>query len=95
MWYLYILECSDKTYYTGITKDIEHRLAMHNSGKGARYTRTRTPAILVYRERCGGQAKAMKREIQVKGFPKAKKKELIDKQAKRNKRIAVKAGRNQ
>ena len=79
MWYLYILECSDKSYYTGITKNIEQRVATHNSGKGARYTRTRTPVKLVYQERCGKRAKAMKREIQVKSMHRKQKKALIDK----------------
>jgi putative endonuclease len=83
MWYLYILECSDKSYYTGITKNIAKRVEAHNLGKGARYTRTRTPVTLVYHERCGKQAKAMKREIQVKNMRRKQKKALIDKKAKR------------
>jgi putative endonuclease len=46
MWYIYILECSDNTLYTGITTDINRRLLEHNSGKGAKYTRNRKPVTL-------------------------------------------------
>ena len=46
MWYIYIVECSDNTFYTGITTDINRRLLEHNSGKGAKYTRARLPVVL-------------------------------------------------
>ena len=49
-WWVYILECRDGTLYTGCTDDIPRRLAMHNAGKGAKYTRGRGPLILRYRE---------------------------------------------
>lgn len=52
-WYLYILRCRDDSLYTGITTDVEKRLEMHRSGKGAKYTRGRAPLELVYREKCG------------------------------------------
>ena len=48
-WYVYLLTCSDDTYYCGIAKDINKRLKAHNLGKGARYTRGRRPTVLVWR----------------------------------------------
>ena len=50
MHYVYIVKCSDKTYYTGYTNDLEKRLFAHNAGKGAKYTRNRTPVEIVYFE---------------------------------------------
>ena len=52
MWYLYILQCGDGSLYTGITTDVEKRLEAHRSGKGAKYTRGRSPLELKYREGC-------------------------------------------
>ena len=50
MFYTYIIECSDGTYYTGYTTDLNRRIRMHNEKKGAKYTRSRTPVTLVYQE---------------------------------------------
>ena len=55
IWYLYILKCGDGTLYTGITPDVEKRLEVHRSGKGAKYTRGRGPLELCYTEICGSQ----------------------------------------
>jgi putative endonuclease len=60
--FCYLLECSDGTIYCGWTKDLSHRLDMHNKGKGARYTRTRRPVTLAYYEELDSQAQAMRRE---------------------------------
>ncbi len=60
--YCYLLECEDGTFYCGWTKDVKRRLDMHNSGRGARYTRSRRPVRLVYFEELGSQAEAMRRE---------------------------------
>ena len=76
VWYLYILRCGDGSLYTGITTDVEKRLAQHRSGKGAKYTRGRIPLELVYREVCGSYSDALKREHAVKAMPRAKKQEL-------------------
>lgn len=76
-WYLYILECSDGSFYTGITDDVQKRLKAHNSGKGAKYTRGRGPLVLRYSESCQSHSAALQREIEVKRFSKAKKLELI------------------
>lgn len=64
--YVYILECSDGTFYTGYTTDIENRLKMHNSGKGAKYTRGRLPVILKHVETYKTKEEAMKREYAIK-----------------------------
>jgi len=78
-WYLYILRCKDGTLYTGIAVDVEARLGMHRSGKGAKYTRGRGPLELVYTEECGTHSDALKREIAIKRLTKQDKEELIKK----------------
>jgi putative endonuclease len=60
--YCYMLECRDGSFYIGWTIDLEKRLQVHNSGKGARYTRSRLPVTLVYYEELDSQADAMRRE---------------------------------
>ena len=79
--YCYILECADGTYYTGWTVDPERRVAMHNKGRGARYTRTRCPVKLVYVEELPDRTSAMKREIAIKRLGRAGKGKLIGKKA--------------
>jgi predicted GIY-YIG superfamily endonuclease len=76
-WYLYILRCADGTLYTGITTDVEARLEAHRSGKGAKYTRGRTPLELVYREECEDHSQALKRELAVKAMSREEKQKLI------------------
>lgn len=76
-WHLYILECADGSFYTGITKDIERRFAQHQSGKGARYTRSRTPLTLVYQESCLNRSAALIRECSVKALPRKEKERLV------------------
>ena len=76
-WYLYILRCADGTLYTGITTDVEARLETHRSGKGAKYTRGRTPLELVYREECEDHSQALKRELAVKAMSREEKQKLI------------------
>ena len=80
VWKLYILLCGDGTLYTGITVDVEHRFAMHQSGKGAKYTRGRGPLELKYVEACGSHSEALQRELAVKRLTRQKKLELIEKQ---------------
>ncbi len=66
-WYVYVVECSDGTYYTGITTNIERRLTEHNSSAlGARYTRSRRPVKLHYHETSSSRSDALKRELQIK-----------------------------
>lgn len=77
--YTYILECSDKTLYTGYTNNIEKRLRVHNSGKGAKYTRSRLPVRLVYFEKYETKQEAQRREYEIKQLSRAQKLELIEK----------------
>ena len=77
-WKLYILRCADHTFYTGITVDVAHRFAMHQSGKGAKYTRGRGPLELVYMEECGTHSDALQREIAVKKLSRQEKMKLIE-----------------
>jgi putative endonuclease len=75
--YCYIVECADGTYYTGWAVDPEKRVAMHNKGRGARYTRTRGPVKLVYVEELPDRTSAMKREIAIKRLGRVGKVRLI------------------
>ncbi len=77
-WYLYILRCADDSFYTGIALDINARLEKHNSGKGAKYTRSRRPCKLIYSEKCASERNlAQIRERAVKKLSRAKKEELV------------------
>ncbi len=75
-WFLYILRCYDGSLYTGITKNLEKRFKMHNAGKASRYTRTRRPVELLYKEVCRSRTQALIRECVIKSLPKHKKEEL-------------------
>lgn len=77
-WVCYVLQCADGTLYTGITNDLERRLAAHNAGEGAKYTRGRTPVTLAYCEACSDKSAALKREIDIKGLPRTKKLALVE-----------------
>lgn len=76
-WKLYVLRCGDGSLYTGITTDVQARLEMHRSGKGAKYTRGRGPLELVYSEECGSHSDALKREHTVKAMTREEKMKLI------------------
>ena len=73
MHYVYILRCADDTLYTGWTTDLGKRLNTHNSKKGAKYTRSRTPVTLFYCEEFETKSEALKREAQIKKLPRSKK----------------------
>ncbi len=74
---LYILKCSDDTYYTGIAVDVEKRLLEHNtSEKGAKYTRARRPLTLMYTEMCVDKSTALKRELTIKKMKRTAKEAL-------------------
>ena len=81
--YCYIVECADGTYYTGWAVDPEKRVAMHNRGRGARYTRTRGPVKLVYVEELPDRKAAMKREIAIKRMGRVGKVRLIREEGKK------------
>ena len=72
-WWVYLLRCEDGTLYCGIALDVAARLAQHEAGKGAKYTRGRGPLTLVYREACGSKTEALRRERVIKRMPRAKK----------------------
>ena len=72
-WSLYIAECADGTYYTGIAKDVEKRLEVHNSGKGSKYTAAHGPVKLIFQEPQGDYSTALRREYQVKTLSKERK----------------------
>ena len=76
-WFVYILECKDKSYYTGITNNLERRIKTHNSKRGAKYTRCRVPVTLVYYETVENKNKALKRELAIKRLTRVKKEKLI------------------
>ena len=75
--FVYMVECSDGTYYTGWTNDVAARVAAHNAGIGARYTRGRGPVRLVYRESCPDKPAAQRREWEIKQMNRAQKQRLI------------------
>ena len=76
-WYVYILRCSDGTLYTGMTDDVARRAEVHNSCKGAKYTRGRTPVKVVYTEECESYSAALKREYAIKQLARKQKLEMI------------------
>ncbi|HDQ25791.1 MAG TPA: GIY-YIG nuclease family protein [bacterium] len=78
-WYVYVLECSDKSLYTGVTNSLGKRFYAHNSGKGAKYTRARLPVRVVYYEKKRDRNSAMRREAQIKGMTRAEKLDIIRK----------------
>lgn len=78
-WSVYILRCGDGTLYTGVAADVLARFKMHESGKGAKYTRGRGPLELVYSEACADKSAALKRELAIKALSRAEKEELLKK----------------
>lgn len=78
MYYVYIVECADGTFYTGITTDIDRRLLEHNySFKSAKYTRSRRPVRLVYSVKAGDRSSASKEEYRIKRMSRSQKQVLI------------------
>ena len=75
--YVYMVECSDGTYYTGWTNDVKKRMAAHNDGTGARYTRGRGPVKLVYAAECADKQTAQQQEWAIKKLTRAQKKQLV------------------
>ncbi|MCU4717338.1 GIY-YIG nuclease family protein [Halapricum hydrolyticum] len=76
--YVYIVQCSDDTFYTGYTTDVQRRVAEHQAGNGAKYTRGRTPVELVHVESYDSKSEAMSREYEIKQLSRADKERLID-----------------
>ncbi len=76
-YFVYILKCSDNSFYTGITNDMEKRLINHNKGIASKYTRSRLPVSLIYKHPCKDKSAALKYEIAIKKLPRTKKEKLI------------------
>jgi predicted GIY-YIG superfamily endonuclease len=76
-WLVYILKCSDGSYYTGITNDLSKRVEKHNTGKGAKYTRARTPVIVMYARLIGTMVDAMREERRIKKLTRKQKEKLF------------------
>jgi predicted GIY-YIG superfamily endonuclease len=76
-WFVYVVRCADGSLYTGISTDVTARIAAHNAGRGARYTRSRRPVELVHTERKNSQSTALKREAAIKAWPRARKMTLV------------------
>lgn len=77
-WEVYMVECSDGTLYTGISNDVPKRVLTHNSGKGAKYTKTRLPVVLKWQKQCENRSEASKEEYKVKKLTKKQKLKLIE-----------------
>lgn len=77
-WHVYVVRCRDGTLYTGVTNDLERRIAEHNGGRGCRYTRGRRPVRLRYCEAFLDRSSALKREARIKGLSRWEKLVLID-----------------
>lgn len=78
MSWAYMLRCADGSLYSGWTSDLEKRLKAHNSGNGAKYTRSRLPVALVYKEKLESKETAMRREYQLKRLTRQEKLRLIE-----------------
>ena len=72
-WCLYVVKCGDGTFYTGITNDLRRRIEQHNGGTASRYTRSRLPVELVYREPCRDKSSALKKECRMKSLSRKEK----------------------
>ncbi len=75
--YTYLLKCADTTFYCGWTNDLKKRLAAHNSGRGAKYTKPRRPVVLVYYEEFETKEEAMRREAAIKKLSRKEKEALV------------------
>lgn len=77
MWFVYILQCLDNSYYTGISNNVEKRFLDHKNGKGGAYTRSHKPIKIIYKEESTDRSSALKREVEIKKLTRIQKEELI------------------
>ena len=82
--YMYVVECCDGTYYTGYTTDVKKRIAVHNSGKGAKYTRARLPVKLIYVEGFNSKEEAMSAEALLKHKKRPQKERFLSDNQEKN-----------
>jgi putative endonuclease len=80
VWFVYLVECRDGTYYTGVARDLDRRLAEHNAGRGARYTRGRAPVTILAASRAMEKRAAYRLEWQVKQLPRRRKAAAVRRQ---------------
>jgi putative endonuclease len=80
---VYVLRCADGTLYTGITTDVARRLGQHNAGTASKYTRSRRPVAVAYRERAAAHGDALRRELAIKKLSRAAKEALIVSRARK------------
>ncbi len=78
IWFVYMLRCRTGELYTGCTNDLARRVSEHNEGVASRFTRTRLPVNLVYRERCANRSGALKRELTIKRMTRRQKVALVE-----------------
>jgi putative endonuclease len=76
-WFVYILNCADGTFYTGITNDLDRRIKAHNAGTASKYTRIRRPVSIVYSEEVETKGDALRRELQIKRLTRSEKMAII------------------
>lgn len=76
-WFCYIAQCADGSYYAGIATDVKRRMAEHNAGTGAKYTRSRTPVACVWAEEHSDRSSASKREREIKSMTRVQKEKLV------------------
>lgn len=77
LYYVYMLRCADGTIYTGMTNDVSHRMAVHNAGKGAKYTRSRLPVSLLFSQACCSRSDALIKEAAIKKMTRKQKEDLV------------------
>ena len=87
LWFVYLVECADKSLYCGITTDVDKRISVHNRGKGAKYTRSRTPVELVAASRALTRSNALKLEYRIKKMPAASKRIELKKETANSRRL--------
>ncbi len=80
-WFVYMLRCADASLYTGVATDLAARVARHNAGTGAKYTRGRRPVVLVYHELAADRAAAQRREAEIKQLRVELKRQLVNRHA--------------
>ncbi|MEF2144970.1 MAG: GIY-YIG nuclease family protein [Desulfovibrionaceae bacterium] len=76
-WFVYLLECADNTLYCGVTTDLTRRVAEHNAGTGAKYTRSRLPVRLAASRKCQDKSDALRLEIKIKKLPRSRKLHML------------------
>ena len=78
MWFVYLLLCSDKSFYTGVSNNPQKRFLDHKNGKGGRYTRSHKPIKMIFQEPHSSKEQALRRERQIKGWSRSKKIKILE-----------------